>query len=469
MDRLRISKLTPGTKLEQALFSSTGQKLLNAGVVMSARHIQALSRCGESEVFAAESLDELVEAGVVADFDSSQLQVGKKSHKGVMSKTGQVVLEPGQEIEEHHMDALAAGGKAYASREEDESSHGLSGSERRERILLADTLVEDLLSQVEFLELRVKPSSDQSWINPREDGSWPQQEELIQIRAEAVDELRICYAHIEAGMPVAVADLEKIVDGLLDRLSQYPTRFAQLALLCPRRQDYLPDHAYTVTVLAMAIGQQLKWSRKDIRMVGLAGLLFDLGMLLVPERIRTGACELTDIDRSRVQRHSIFSLSMLQVIDTVDPMILLTALQHHERENGSGYPRAARRESVCDYARVIAVADCYAATTEPRHYRRPKLPYVAMEETLRSTTAMIFWKPAVKALLQAAGLFPVGSYVKMSDGSNAHVLASNPGRLDRPIVQILDIDGTSKGGPTDLSKVKPETLSVARPIASATG
>src|SRR5690606_12507304 len=123
-------------------------------------------------------------------------------------------------------------------------------------------------------------------------------------------------------------------------------------------------------------GQQLKWSRQDIKQLGLAGLVFDLGMLLVPERIRTGACELTDIDRSRVQRHSIFSLSMLQVIETVDPIIQLTALQHHERENGSGYPRAARRESVCDYARVIAVADSFAATTEPRHYRRPKLPYV---------------------------------------------------------------------------------------------
>jgi HD-GYP domain-containing protein (c-di-GMP phosphodiesterase class II) len=425
--------------------------------------VQALQRCGENEVFAAKDLDELVEAGVVQSFDRSQLQVGKRSDRGVMTKAGRIVLEPGQEVEAHHLDALAAGGEAYST------DGAMASHERRERILLADTLVEELMQEIKFLELRVEPSSDQSWIKPQPSETWPGLEKLTELRASDVDRLRICYAHIEAGMNVSVNEFKEIVSGLLDRLAGYSTRFTQLALLCPRRQDYLPDHAYTVTVLAMAIGQQLKWSRHDIAQLGLAGLVFDLGMLLVPERIRTGACELTDIDRSRVQRHSIFSLAMLQEIQTVEPVIQLTALQHHERENGSGYPRGIRRDATCDYARVLAVADSFAATTEPRHYRRPKLPYVAMEETLRSTSAMTLWKPAVKALLQAAGLFPVGSYVKLSDGSNAHVLASNPTRLDRPLVQLVDIDGGPKGEPVDLAQIPNDTLSVTRPIASATG
>jgi hypothetical protein len=92
-----------------------------------------------------------------------------------------------------------------------------------------------------------------------------------------------------------------------------------------------------------------------------------------------------------------------------------------------------------------------------------------MEETLRSTTNMALWKPAVRALLEAAGLFPVGSYVKLSNGKNAHVIASNPKQLDRPTVQLLDEAGKPGADTIDLATKKPGELSVVRPLATATG
>lgn len=463
MERFRISHLQPGQRLSQPLFSATGQKLLNAGVVLNDRHLQALRRCGDGEVFSATSMEELVEAGVVQRYDSSRLTVGQRSDRGVMTAAGQIVLEPGQEVEEHHMDALAADGNAYVT------SKATAAAERRERVLMADALVEDLLLEVEQMDLRVNTSGDTSWVMPYDPATWPSPEKLKDIRQEAVTQLRHCYARVEAGLAVDINDLDHIVVELLDRLAHYPSQFTQLALLCPRREDYLPDHAYTVTVLAMAIGQQLGWSKEAVHQQGIAGLTFDMGMLMVPERIRTGACELTDIDRSRVQRHPVFTLALMQTIDSLDPIIQLAALQHHERENGSGYPRGSRKDKTCDYARVLAVADTFAASTEPRHWRKPKLPYVAMEETLRLASAMVLWKPAVRALIQAAGLFPVGSYVKLSDGSNAHVLASNPQQLARPLVQPLEIDGSPKGPAIDLSQWPEATLTITRPIATFLG
>ncbi len=463
MERLRINNLQSGQRLSQPLFSATGQKLLNAGIVLNDRHLQALRRCGDGEVFAAASLDELVEAGVVHRYDSSRLAVGQRSDQGIMTAAGQVVLEPGQEVEEHHMDALAAEGRAFVT------SKAIAAAERRERVLMADTLVEELLLEADMLDLNIPTSQNQSWVEPYDPATWPSPEKLSEIRQEAVMRLRKCFARVEAGVSVSIRELDHIVHELLDRLAHYPTQFTQLALLCPRREDYLPDHAYTVTVLSMAIGQQMGWSRAAIHQQGIAGLIYDLGMLLVPERIRTGACELTDIDRSRVQRHSVFTLAMMQSIERVDPIIQLAALQHHERENGSGYPRGTRKDKLCDHARVLAVADSYAASTEPRHWRKPKLPYVAMEETLRLASALVLWKPAVRALIQAAGLFPVGSYVKLSDGTNAHVLASNPQQLARPTVQPLEIDGTPKGPPIDLAQWPAETITITRPIATFLG
>lgn len=464
MERIGIKQLQPGQVFTQTLFSPSGQKLLNAGIPLTQGHIDLMRRSSEWEVISANDVNELMAAGVVTKVDSSSLRVGQTADESLISSGGQMLVEPGQAIEEHHLDALeAGGGGAFIP------SNKSKQQQRRERILLGDALVEELEKEIPNLKLRVKAENASAWIEPAGPSSWPDPETLSQQRSIWVERLRDTFARIEAGLAVDLNDLVPLIEDLLDRLAHHPTRFTQLALLCPRREDYLPDHAYTATVLAMAIAAQLKWPREAVHEVGLAGLVFDLGMLLVPERIRSGGCQLTDIDRSRVQRHPVFTLAMLQVVQNVPTIIKLASMQHHERENGSGYPRGARRDATCDYARVLAVADSFAASTEPRHYRRPKLPYIAMEETIRSTSAMAFWKPAVRALLQAAGLFPVGSFVKLSNAKSAHVIASNPKQLDRPTVQPLTADGQADGPCIDLAAVPTRSLVVIRPIASGIG
>ena len=465
MKRTRIHDLQVGQTVNTCLFSASGQKLLNAGVELTERHLQALRRCGDTEVLEAASLDELLEAGVVDRFDSSALKVGQKATQGVVSKTGQVLLEAGDEIEEHHLDAIAAGGAAFAVKgESDASPQTPAADPRRERILMADAIVDGLESHIKELDLHVQPVGPPKWIVPGDRSDWPDPATLAERRGAAVQTLRKAYARIEAGLTVPIVEFEALANQLIGYLAKHPRRFTQLALLVPRREDYLPDHAYTATVLAMAMAAQLHWPLEHVRRIGTAGLIYDLGMLLVPERIRTGACELTEVDRGRVQRHPVFSLSMMQAIETVEPLVQVAALQHHERENGSGYPKGIRRDQVSDYARVLAVADSFAAITEPRHYRQEKLPYIAMEETVRSAGSMSLWKPAVRALVQVAGLFPVGSYVRLSDGRDAHIIASNPDQLDRPEVQPLDDRGQPAGDPIDLAPIPKKTLAIARPV-----
>lgn len=462
MQRIRVSSLRAGQAFDKSLFYSTGQKMLGANVTLSARHIEAIQRCGEVELLLAEDVQELVEAGLLDRFDGSRLSIGQTLRQEVITSTGRVLLEAGQEVEEHHLDALAAAGGALMPKKP-------TASERRERILAADTLVEALDQKTRGLDLRVRPASSNDWIQPRDAAEWPSAVDLTTLRNAAVARLRDLYARIEAGLAVEVEAFDPMIDDLVQRLSQHPTRFTQIALQCPRKEDYLPDHAYTSAVLAMATAAQLNWPLPDVRRAGLAGLLFDLGMLLVPERIRVGANSLTDIDRSRVHRHPVFSLAMLETVERTETIIKLAAVQHHERENGSGYPRGLRRDAICDLARLMAVTDSFAATTEPRHYRRPKLPYVAMEELLRSTSTLWFWKPAVRALLQATGLFPVGSFLKLSDGRGARVVAANPTRVDRPTVQPVDMTGKDVGGMVDLAAPECAELTIVRPMSGPTG
>jgi HD-GYP domain-containing protein (c-di-GMP phosphodiesterase class II) len=462
MERIRITSLAAGQVFTQNLYSVSGQKLLGSNVPLTETHVELIQRCGEMEVILAEGSEDLVVAGILRRFDSTQLAVGQRLRGSLVSSSGNLLLEQGQEIEPHHLDAVAAGGRAFLVDKP-------GPDPRRERLLMADALVDELLADARALSPRVAGQAGASWIKAGHPARWPQPAQLFEYRAQAVESLRLSYARIEAGLEAPGSMFDPILDGLLDRLGAHPTRFTQLALLCPRREDYLPDHAVTVCVLAMSIAGQLHWAREDVRQVGLAALIFDLGMLLVPERIRIGATTLTDVDRARVHRHPVFSVAMAKLVSDIPVLVRLAALQHHERENGSGYPRGSRRDTICDLARVLAVADVFAAATEARGYRRPKLPYIAMEETLRAASLMALWKPAARALVQAAGLFPVGSYVRLSDGRNAHVICADPVHIDRPQIRPLGVDGRAKGDIIDLATVPPEALAVVRPIATATG
>ncbi|MBI1336650.1 MAG: HD domain-containing protein [Phycisphaera sp.] len=461
MEKLRTSNLKPGDRFENNLFSVTGQKLLAAGMTLTARHISAISRGGDVEVFAADTVDELVEAGILDRYDQSGLKVGQKAQRGLLSRNGQVIVEAGDAIEAHHLDALRESGGGFMSKSD-------VAQQRRERILMCDAIYDNLLKQAGSLEMRIHQDSN-NWFEHANLNDWPDPDNLQKLRADDVNKLRLMYAQIEAGVTVPITRIDSVVDALMDRLVHFPTRIAQLALLCPRQEDYLPDHAYTTTILAMSIGANLRWSKGDVRRIAQAGLLYDLGMLLVPQRIRVGGMDLTDVDRARVHRHPVFTLSLLECVCVVEPIIKLAAAQHHERENGSGYPRSLREARLCDLARVLAVADTYAAITEPRSYRSTRTPYMAIEETLREAASMTLWKPAVRALVQATGVFPVGSYVKLSDDRIAHVLASNADALDRPIIQPLDAEGQAMGQPIDLSLDKGKKLTIVRPLASAVG
>ncbi len=457
MQFISVNQMKPGQVFPHHLFLDNGQKLLSAGLPITEEHIQALHRSGNDKVMLAGSLKDLESEGVVTQFDKSSLSVGQVADEGIITATGQILVEPGQEIEQHHIDALAACGAAFLSKND-------SATARKKRISLADILIVELERETRSLNMRVPPVTDNSWIHNDGMHEWPSLDELTRQRNKAVDTLRIIYAEVEAGLHLTIKHFSRAVDDLCTILGRFPTKFAQLALLCPRREDYLPDHIYTVTILAMATAANLRWSQADVKTVGQIAMLYDLGMLLVPHRIRTGADKLTEYDRSRVQRHPLFSLSMMESIENVPTIVKLAAVQHHERENGTGYPRNLRGEQISDYARVLAVTDTYAAITEPRHYRKPKLPYLAMEETLRSASERYFWPPAVRALIMAAGLFPVGSFVKLSTGKNATVLEANPKQVDRPVVQQIGEDGRPTGNPIDLSQLKKEQLCVVRAI-----
>lgn len=293
-------------------------------------------------------------------------------------------------------------------------------------------------------------------------------------RAAGVAALRPLLARLIDGHRISITSLSIIADDLLDLLSRGPQWFAAPALGLPRPIDSLPDHAYTTGALAIAMAAGLGWPRTDVRLVGVAGLLCDAGMGLVNHPLRRLARPLTEIEINATRRHAELSLALARQVDGLPERIALAVYQHHERCDGSGYPEGARTDRLHDYSRVLAAADAFAGMTSPRVHRPAATPQAAMSELASQAAAGKLDRAAVRALLETLGLFPAGSFVRLSTGHIALVGAGGGGAQrapDRPVVHIVQPNGAPKryGQAIDLSRVEPKALRVLEAVRAPEG
>ena len=134
----------------------------------------------------------------------------------------------------------------------------------------------------------------------------------------------------------------------------------------------------------------------------------------------------------------------------------------HERMNGSGYPRQRRGEQIHPLARIAAVADVYVALVSPRAYRPAMLPYSAMEHLVRGSRSGLFDRAVVRAFLETVSMFPIGSYVELSDGRTGRVVRANPDKYTAPVVQVETDNESDVPDIIDLSQE--QDLSIVRPL-----
>ena len=159
-------------------------------------------------------------------------------------------------------------------------------------------------------------------------------------------------------------------------------------------------------------------------------------MLQLPAQYYLADKTLTGIEKKAVLAHPLHSYNILKKANF--PLsICLGVLDHHEREDGSGYPRHLDGANMSLYAKIIAVACSYEAITAPRHFKNAQSSYEAMVELLKNSRKA-YNESIIKALLCSVSLFPIGSYVYLSDGRIGQVINANQENPKNPIVQVLN-------------------------------
>lgn len=203
------------------------------------------------------------------------------------------------------------------------------------------------------------------------------------------------------------------------------------------QQDEISDHCVKMSLLGMALGVEMLLDAPNIRNLGLAGLVHDWGMVNVPLELRHAKRMLTPEERFHITKHPMQTLRLLEKLAGVPGVVPVVAYQVHECPNGHGYPQGRTRDRIHIMARILSVADRYDALVSPRPFRPPLLPYAAMECLLKQAATGEVDPLVVRALLMLQSLFPIGSYVVLSDGSTARVLRRNDNHFSHPIVRIV--------------------------------
>jgi HD-GYP domain-containing protein (c-di-GMP phosphodiesterase class II) len=465
-----VSNLKIGGTYPQPLFHISGRKLLSASMQLTQQHVDALVRSGITQVFMADN------ARAVLDFAQtpaniipvSSLVVGSTMESDLLTPDGVVIIQQNEQVEDHHIAALKDSGIDFLmSRPAADVEAIRSTLNDLARVVIGR--LDSLIRRGEYLRAPEARDPFLGTIN------YSPTVEILNINAVQLlrrrlsSRLQPVYGMLETGKQPNHQVLLDITQDLLGLMRSEPRQFAQLALMTAKRDDYLPDHAISVAVLSMAIAAHMNLSLEMVKEVIMGALLFDVGMLVVPKRIRSSSGVLSDADRQRVQQHPIYSLTMMEQIPGLSPIPRMMGYQHHERLNGKGYPAQCMSGGISEFARIVSVADVFAATTNPRAYKSQKLPYGAMEELVHMAHKGLLEPRVIKALLAAIGLFPVGSYVLLSNNMTAQVVGANATKIDRPLIRPIVPGGNpNAAGLVDLANLQYNHIKIIRAVPAPT-
>ena len=273
-----------------------------------------------------------------------------------------------------------------------------------------------------------------------------------------------------------VSGTGKVLEEFIDEIMDQSSILLNLSAL-KQTQPCLFMHALNVTITALCIGKKYKFSYEEMKQLGIGALNYDLGLVALPhELLEKPRSSFTEDDVKQFQQHTIFGFLMLSQNQGIPPTSAAVALQHHERENGCGFPQGlkgdnrpplkdfSRQNVIHRFAEIVAVADVYDSLISGRSFENVaqcdirqaiKILIEMSGETLNSEI--------VKTLVSIVPLFPIGARVRVVQAPTPQlagyfgvVAKENVDNLENPQIILYETKNRQKIKPViiDMAKYK---------------
>ena len=249
---------------------------------------------------------------------------------------------------------------------------------------------------------------------------------------------------------VNMKELNEIIDGLLDIMNRNLNSFiALLSIFNFDKEDFYYVRSLNVAIISLIIGKGMKMSDAILKKLGLGAILYDIGLVKVPEKILNKQYKHTPEEYAEIKKHTVYGYKLMKSNFRFEEEMAAIALEHHEYYNGKGYPREISKNEIHLYAKIVAIAheaekvmknnrilpDEKSLNVDKKNVEK-KLLFDSVKLIMQGANTK--YDPTIsKIFVGIFSVYPVGSVVVLKDNRKALVFATNGAFPIRPIIKIV--------------------------------
>jgi len=252
--------------------------------------------------------------------------------------------------------------------------------------------------------------------------------DITKLASEAVEAVR-------AGRTLDAPRVEQAVRSMTESVLRNPDALLLFSQL-KQKGDYTTSHAVDVAVYMTAFARFLQLPPEDISLLGYLGLLQDVGKTRLPTELLNKRNRLSEAEFAQAKQHVQYSVEILSETPGLPPGLAELALLHHERQDGSGYPKGLKGRDVGLLGSIAGIVDTFDALTARRPYAEPVPPSAALS-MLYKWRGSFFDPVLIEQFIRCIGIFPLGSTVELNSGEIGIVIAQNLEKRLQPRVMVI--------------------------------
>ncbi len=263
-------------------------------------------------------------------------------------------------------------------------------------------------------------------------------EEIMQakkVQHQAMETVKNTMDDIRSGRQIEKENVEDTVDDIIVSVLRNQGALSSLGRL-RKTNEYFYKHSISVCVMMVSFGRYLEYEPQVLREVAVGALLHDVGTLKVSPHILNKTSKLNEEEYNEIKKHVEYSREILEQTEGISGKSIMTACEHHERIDGSGYPKGLKGDEISPVGQAIAIVDTYDALSTKRCYRR-KIPPTQALHMIYEMSDTHFNRDLVQKFIRCIGIYPIGSLVRLESGLIGVVVKHSEDNLLQPVIRVI--------------------------------